>query len=103
MRKINLTVSKVNKCFAGQTEQADVLIALYKLLYGKRWDDIETIDGWPQAGIEIHQYIGECFIRFDKAYHSEVLPGGLWMNRGWSVSRDLAPWAVKPAPYTLAE
>jgi len=103
MRKINLTASKVNKCFAEQSEQADVLIALYKLLYGKLWESIETIDGWPKAGMEVHQYIGECFIRFDKAFHPEVMAGGLWLDSGWSGDKDLAPWAVKPAPYTLAE
>lgn len=102
MDTIELTASKVNKCFAEQCEQGDVLVNLYKLLYHKTWDSIQSLDDWPQAGSEVHQYISECFIRFDRAHHREVFPGGLWMNRGWSMSQDLAPWSVIPAPYTLA-
>lgn len=102
MDTVKLTASKINKCFAGQSHQGDVLIALYKLLYRKTWDDIKSLDGYPQAGAEVHQYIGECFIRFDKAYHREVFPGGLWLNNGWSMGRDMGPWSVHPAPYTLA-
>jgi len=95
-----LTASKINVCFAKQTHQADVLVALYRLLY-RNWDDIESIQGWPKAGVEVHQYIGERFIRFDKAFHPDVMAGGLWMNNGWSGSEDLDPWEVVPAPYSL--
>jgi len=102
METRTLTASKVNKCFAGQSHQHDVLIALYELLYGcKEWARIESVQGWPKAGIEVHQYIGECFIRFDKAFHPDVLSGGLWMNNGWSCDRSLESWEVMPAPYTL--
>ena len=99
-----LTKSKVNKCFAGQTHQRDVLIALYELVYGKQlWSRIKRVTGWPTAGEALHQYIGECFIRFDEAYHLDVFAGGLWMNNGWCSDQELLePWEVVPAPYELA-
>lgn len=101
---MTVTASRINKCFAEQTHQGDVLIALYKLLYGKRlWDQIEVLVGWPKAGAEVHQYISECFIRFDKAYHPDGIAGGLWLNNGWSGSQDVGPWEVKLTPYTLTE
>lgn len=94
----------VDVCFKGATEQADVLIALYRLAY-LDWDDIDSIDGWPRAGEALNQYIFERFIKFDKFYHPGVLPGGLWMNRGFSSfdAEHLGPWELELAPYTLKE
>lgn len=101
---ITLSASRINRCFAEQTEQYKVLISLYKLLYGELlWDSIESVDGWPKAGTEVHKYIGGCFIRLDKAYHGEVLPGGLWLNKGWSADQNVGPWDVTRAPYVLAK
>lgn len=101
MKAITFRASWINECFAGQSHQNDVLIALYRLLYRRIWDSIGFLDGWPKAGVEVHQYIGECFTRFDKAFHPDVLSGGLWMNQGWSCDQDLGPWEVVRAPYTL--
>ena len=98
-----LTASKINKCFAEQNHQGDVLIALYRFLYRRLWDRIDTLDGWPRAGAEVHKYVFECFIRFDRAHHRKVQAGGLWMSRGWSMDQDLGPWEVLLAPYTLKE
>lgn len=101
---VTLTKSKINRCFTGQDHQADVLIALYKSLYGQRlWDDIKSFTGWPKAGPEVHQYVLECFIRFDKAYHRRVFAGSLWMNQGWSMDQNLEPWEVVLASYVLTE
>ena len=99
---ITLRASRINECFAGKDNQYDVLIALYKLLY-RNWDRIASLDGWPKAGIEVHEYIGMRFIRFDKAFHPDVLSGGLWMNNGWSCDLVLDSWKVVPAPYTEGE
>lgn len=93
-----LTMSQINKCFAGKSHQHEALDELYRLLYRADWDKIVGLQCWPSAGAEAHQYIGECFIRFDRAYHQEILPGGLWMNHGWSCDQDLGDWEVKLAP-----
>jgi hypothetical protein len=44
--RIRLTEAAVRACFENHTHQADVLIAIYRLVFPD-WDDIAQLDSWP--------------------------------------------------------
>ena len=86
------------------TGQSDALIAIYRIVF-PQWDQIESLDGWPKCNKTTWQAICSLFMEFDRAHHADVMPGGLWMNNGFS-SRDsdhLKDWEVEACPFTLAE
>ncbi len=97
--EIHLTPPQLDKIFTQYTHQADVFTALYRLLY-PNFNQIEYLEGHPQAGAAVSEYIWQAFIKFDQTHHPEVLAGGLWMSRGWSTTTnaEVAPWSVLPAP-----
>lgn len=65
------------------------------------WDRIDHIDGWPSINEKAWKYISGCFVRFDKAYHPDVVAGGLWMNNGFSSNDDLEDWYVDKSTCTV--
>jgi hypothetical protein len=91
---IKLLPDKIDEFFEGKDHQADVLIELYKWVFPK-WDDIESIDGWPKISEKTSLYICQKFMDFDKIHHPNVMNGGLWLNKGFSVDYDLnQDWVV---------
>lgn len=73
--------------------QQTVLIELYKLLF-PGWDCITKIEGYPDAGCDLWRFICRLFQEFDRKHHSGCMPGGLWMNAGFSMDSELQPWEV---------
>ena len=73
--------------------QQAVLIELYKLLF-PGWDSITKIEGYPEAGCDLWRFICRLFQEFDRKHHPSCLPGGLWMNAGFSMDSELEPWGV---------
>ena len=73
--------------------QQDVLIELYKLLF-PGWDSITKIEGYPDAGCDLWHFICRLFQEFDHKHHPDCMPGGLWMNAGFSMDSELQPWEV---------
>ncbi|MHA2094584.1 MAG: hypothetical protein ACW98F_08145 [Candidatus Hodarchaeales archaeon] len=90
---ITLVPDRIDKFFENQDHQADVLIGLYKYVFPD-WDNIESIDGWPKISYDTSLYICQKFMDFDKIYHPNVMNGGLWMNKGFSVDYDVDDWKV---------
>jgi len=77
-----------------QPHQADVLIKLYKLVFGKAWDAIEKVHGWPRCGKGIWEDCCRMFRDFDCRHHRGVMAGGLWLNNGFSFDERLPIRAV---------
>jgi len=92
---MNLSKEQVDACFHGCANQQDWIVNVYKLVF-KDWHRIQKIQGWPTIGKELSDYIWERATAFDKKYHSAVLPGGAWVNTGFSTdtSSALGPWEV---------
>ena len=69
------------------------LVKIYKL-YFPDWDSIKFIHGWPTCSREMWGYICRKFQALDRQYHPKVIPGGAWMNNGFSSSEQLKGWEV---------
>lgn len=106
--KVMLDKERVKVLFGIYNHQADVMIALCKMVYPE-WDRIETIGDdtmtWPSVNNKTWKAICEMFMTFDQQHHPDVMNGGLWMNNGfsWEEDRetDLVDWEVRKAPFTL--
>lgn len=90
---------QIDECFEGKTHQADVLVCLYQLVYPD-WDNIKKLHSWPKIGDALRDYIFKKFMTFDREHHPKVMPGGLWMNNGFSTLENeyLDPWEADPVP-----
>ncbi len=104
-----MTSDVIDPLFEESEHQVEVALALYRLVYPD-WDNIESIDGWPKAGVEVSAYLMQKFITFDRKHHGHklygdvrdrgVMPGGLWLSKGFSTigTEHLLPWEVERAP-----
>lgn len=84
---------QLQKIFEKADHQNSALIGIYKLILPE-WNRIERLEGFPEVGQEMWQYICNLFIDFDQRHHPKVLSGGLWINSGFSSSADLGPWEI---------
>jgi hypothetical protein len=79
------------------SSQAEVAVALYRLVYGDDWDAAVGVDGWPKVSPATAKYLFEKFIELDRRCHRGVLPGGLWLNVGFGQDESIPDWKVRPA------
>ena len=84
---------QIKEIFAKYDHQSDVLIAIYRMILPE-WDSIRQIEGHPEAGKDLWEFICCQFIEFDHKYHPKVFKGGIWLNTGFSVNSQLAPWEI---------
>jgi len=90
---MKLNNKQIDACFEGKNNQADVLEAIYKLVF-PQWDFIEKIEGWPKCGEAVSNYVFKRFFKFDREHHPDVMVGGLWMNSGFGCNKHLQDWEV---------
>jgi len=76
--------------------QQDVVVDLYRIAVPD-WDRIVKVKGHPQAGYDLNVFIFRCFMEFDRKHHPDVLPGGAWLNWGFSTNRNMDPWGIDPS------
>lgn len=82
--------------FARHTHQAAVVEDLYRLAFSD-YDLIAKIRGFPECGEEVNKFIFKLFFTFDRKHHPQVLPGGCWLNHGFSNNRELPAWELDPS------
>lgn len=92
---ITLDEAAVKQVFAEAKDQADYLIGLYKLVFPE-WDRIVAIAGWPSVNDFTWKAIARLAMDHDQQHAANVLPGGAWMNQGFSTScgEKLGNWQV---------
>ena len=83
----------ISDLFSKHDHQKDVLIELYKLVFPE-WDEISRIRGYPEVGSDMWLFIGRLFQNFDRNHHPNCMPGGAWMNTGFSVNHELEDWEI---------
>jgi hypothetical protein len=79
--------------FNNYDHQENVLIELCKLVFPE-WDKISRIKGYPEVGNDIWLFICRLFQKFDQKHHPNCMPGGAWMNTGFSVNHNLEGWDI---------
>jgi len=87
-----ITKKQVDQIFADAEHQFDYWLALYKLAYGDDWERVKFVEKWPLVSNETNDYIFRKAIKFDERVHLNVLPGGIWMNKGFSGSDEVTEW-----------
>jgi hypothetical protein len=88
-----ITKEEVEQIFASSNHQVEVVEALYRLVFPD-YDDITKLNGFPEAGERLSKLIWDKFFQFDFTHHPGVMPGGRWMNNGFSTNEDLGEWEV---------
>ena len=83
----------IKNIFEKHDHQRNVLADIYKMVFPD-WDNIEMVDGYPEAGIELWKYIWRLFVEFDAKHHPKCFKGGAWMNTGFSGNKELSPWSI---------
>ena len=83
----------ITTLFTKHDHQEKVLIDLYKLVFPE-WDCITKIEGYPEAGCDLWRFICRLFQEFDRKHHPGCIPGGAWMNTGFSVNHEIGAWEI---------
>jgi hypothetical protein len=92
-KRFYLHPDTIQETIVGATHQSDALIDIYRMVFPE-WGRIESLDGWPKVNDRTWKRIASWFQRLDQLRHPDVLPGGLWMNRGFSTDESLDDWEV---------
>jgi len=97
---VNLGITNVwdlqlhlQKIFEDSEHQNTVMAKLYKLVFPD-WEKILRIEGFPEVGQALWDYICNLYIEFDRVHHPGCLKGGTWINQGFSSSDKLNPWEI---------
>lgn len=85
--------SSIIAIFEKSDHQEQVLIGLYRMVFPD-WDQIAKINGYPEAGDDLWKFICRLFQKFDQDHHPDCMPGGAWMNTGFSVNHNLEGWGI---------
>ena len=93
LTNVNTLKKYIEAIFNQHDHQEDVLIELYKLMFPE-WEKILKVIGYPEVGNELWKYICRLFQEFDRKHHPDSMPGGIWMNTGFSPNSELSPWEV---------
>jgi hypothetical protein len=90
---MQITKEQIEKIFEKHTHQAKVVEDIYRLAFPD-YDQLEKINGFPEAGAELNQLIWKKMIEFDRTHHPDVMSGGIWLNHGFSQNKELGPWEL---------
>jgi len=93
MKTIKLSKETIDKAFEKAEKQSDYAINLYKLAFSE-WDDIKHVDGYPRVSETTNKYIFDKAISFDKKNHPNVMNGGLWLDKGFSINEKVNDWEI---------
>jgi hypothetical protein len=83
----------IDQIFESTKSQGEALELVYKLVLPD-WDCIRTLNGHPIAGSELWAFVCKKFMDHDRTCHAEYMPGGAWINSGFSCDRGLPPWDI---------
>ena len=99
-KEMRLNKDKIDELFETENHQANVMVGLYKMVF-PNWDEIKSVDDWPKIGKQGAYYLAEKFMAFDRKHHPNVMPGGIWLNNGFSSDETLEDFEVVRCKVTL--
>ena len=89
----SLTKQQIDKVFDTAEHQADYVVGLYRLAI-PNFDKVRQVHGYPIISELTANYIWDKSREFDKFHHPNVISGGIWMNNGFGVDKNLDDWIV---------
>lgn len=97
--KVSLTQAEIDAVFETAESASDYVVAFFSLVCDKAgidWEKVESIDHYPMVNPETSRYMMQQAIQTDQRLLSSAMPGGSWMNYGFSSTdgSHLAPWVV---------
>jgi hypothetical protein len=108
VKPVHIPKEKIDEIFAAAKVQSDYIIGLYRAVFPSTFDDIESMDGYPKCSKRFSLYVFEKAMAWDRKHALETgkmaygeptfLPGGAWMNWGFSVDEELVGFHVVPCP-----
>lgn len=90
----------IDRIFEESQDQDEALSRIYRLVFPD-WEKIKKIHGWPACSQDTWRYICRKFQELDRKFHPSVIPGGAWMNSGFSSSEQLKGWNIDVSPCTV--
>ena len=86
--KSKLTRETIDNIFKGSTHQSEVMLKLYKVAI-PNYSKVKKIHNFPIVNNLTGAYLFTQFLNFDKKFHPSVIPGGRWLDSGFSTREDL--------------
>ena len=80
---MKLNKQQLDDIFEAAETQSDYIIALFAAVV-PRWDDVRTVDGFVHCGRALGDDIMGRAIAWDRDNELPTMPGGAWMNSGFS-------------------
>jgi hypothetical protein len=95
MATVRLNEEKVRAACEQAASQEEYLIAIYRMVLPD-WDAIERIARWPACNEKTWEAICRLAMEADQRLRLNVLPGGAWLNHGFTTGegKNLADWQV---------
>ena len=110
MAKKYLTRAQIASIFDAAENQMDYVISLHKAalqLFDIAWGSVKSLEGYIKLASPGDLLIMGMAITFDKTHHPEVLPGGAWLNYGFSTGEELKAytdkWEITLPKITMAQ
>ena len=89
-----LSKATIDTIFEMANEQGDYCLSLYSYVI-PNWDGVISVKGYPKISPETGEYIFSKAIAYDKEHHPDVIAGGLWLNYGFDIDKNVEPWTVQ--------
>lgn len=110
MKAIRLDEKQLAESIRSAPSESDAVVAVFRMVY-PNFDAIEKMDGYAKCNRRTSKAICQWFMELterlnrDRKYDKQVMPGGAWMNWGFSSDEqtELKDWWVMPAPVILKE
>jgi hypothetical protein len=112
--RIRLDPKQIAELIRKSGTETDAVLAIFKLVY-PNFDDIESVEGYPACTEATWKIICREFMDLThllnkaRAFDKQVMPGGAWMNYGFTTIERTMPnvslpdWWVIPAPVKMKE
>lgn len=89
-----LSKATIDTIFEMADEQGDYCMSLYSYAI-PNWNAVVSVNGYPKVNPETAEYIFSKAIEYDKVHYPNVVFGGLWLNYGFGVDKNVEPWVVQ--------
>jgi hypothetical protein len=106
--QIKLDPAAVKDAILNAASENEAVMAIFKMVYPE-WDNIASVDGMPKCSEATWKAICNHFIELGNRCNQarpitkHVMPGGPWLNYGFSAVPYLREWWVEPVPVTMVK